>query len=159
MATAVWLAAVGCGESSGDAGPARAGAGQANAGDAGSTSASGAAAAGGSKAGSGSSSAGTSSGAAQGGSSSGTGNDEAGAPAQAEGGGPSGGLVDCDARKVLCKLLPTDCPGAFEVHAVEGTCWGDCVKIDQCACNAAADCPDPNQFTCWASEHCGPYVQ
>jgi hypothetical protein len=76
----------------------------------------------------------------------------------AGGGGPAGGLVNCDARDALCKLLPEPCP-AMQVREVVGTCWGECIEIDQCACGSANDCPNSNEYTCWMGTHCGPYVK
>ncbi len=73
-------------------------------------------------------------------------------------GSAASGLVDCDARKVTCKRAAPQCSG-FEVPRVEGTCYGECVKIDRCACSSAQECPDPGQFTCWSKTHCGPYVK
>ena len=78
----------------------------------------------------------------------------------AEGGAPAGGnsgLFDCDAKKVTCKIATPQC-SALEVPSIDGSCWGKCVKISQCACGAADDCPDQNQYTCWSKQHCGPYV-
>jgi hypothetical protein len=75
-------------------------------------------------------------------------------------GAPSGGadpLVDCDERKVTCRRAPPPC-GTFEVPAVDGACYGECVKIERCACSGPEQCPDSNQFTCWSKTHCGPYV-
>jgi hypothetical protein len=62
--------------------------------------------------------------------------------------------------KILCKRLAPTC-AAGEVPSVNdaGNCYGDCVKIDRCACSTAAQCPDQNQYTCWAKQHCGPFVQ
>lgn len=94
------------------------------------------------------SSAGTSSGGSGAGGSS-------GANAGGEGGAAS--LVDCDARKITCKRTPPTCD-TFHVPSVEGSCYGDCVKIDRCACSGPAECPDSNQYTCWSKKHCGPYV-
>jgi hypothetical protein len=79
---------------------------------------------------------------------------EAGAPS----GGASGPLHDCDPRKVTCKIAVPDCPD-LQVPSVEGTCWGDCVGIAECACSEAEDCPDNDQYTCWSQQHCGPYVR
>jgi hypothetical protein len=73
-------------------------------------------------------------------------------------GGIAPGLVDCDPKQILCKRLAPSC-AAGEVPSVAGSCYGDCVKIDQCACSAAAECPEPDQYTCWAKQHCGPFVQ
>jgi hypothetical protein len=81
--------------------------------------------------------------------------DGAGAPSAA-GGGPAG-LVDCDPRKILCRIAPPDC-GPMSVPSVQGTCYGPCVAIDTCACSSAAECPDELQYTCWSRTHCGPYV-
>jgi hypothetical protein len=78
---------------------------------------------------------------------------EAGAPSS----GGSASLYECNPMKVTCKALPPQCP-AFEVPAVEGTCWGACVKIAQCACHEASDCPNNDEYTCWSKQHCGPYV-
>jgi hypothetical protein len=72
--------------------------------------------------------------------------------------GGSGSLYDCNPTKVACKRLPPECP-AFEVPSVDGTCWGDCVEISQCACSEASDCPNDNEYTCWSKRHCGPYVR
>ena len=76
------------------------------------------------------------------------------------GGASAGGasLVDCDPQKVLCKRLAPECL-AGEVPSVNGNCYGDCVKVEQCGCGAAAECPEPDQYTCWAKQHCGPFVQ
>lgn len=87
------------------------------------------------------------------------------AQAGAAGGGagtgvPSGGaegLVDCDERKVTCRRARPTC-GTFEVPTVDGSCYGECVKIERCACSGPEECPDSNQFTCWSKTHCGPYV-
>jgi hypothetical protein len=82
---------------------------------------------------------------------------EAGGAAGAEAGGAAG-LVDCDARKIVCKRATPQC-GTFEVPSVEGSCYGDCVKIDRCACTEAEQCPENNQYTCWSKTHCGPFVR
>lgn len=72
-------------------------------------------------------------------------------------GGAGAGLVDCNPAHALCRALPPDC-GDLQVPSIEGTCWGSCVKIDSCRCGDAQDCPDPNRYTCWGKQHCGPYV-
>lgn len=75
--------------------------------------------------------------------------------------GASGGgglLVSCDPKKVSCKRAAPQCaPG--EVPSVVGNCYGECVKIERCACSDAEQCPEPNQYTCWARQHCGPFVR
>jgi hypothetical protein len=73
-------------------------------------------------------------------------------------GGAASGLVDCDPKKILCKRLAPEC-AAGEVPSVAGSCYGDCVKVAQCACSAADQCPQPNEYTCWAKQHCGPFVE
>ena len=75
-------------------------------------------------------------------------------------GGTTGDLVDCDPLKITCKRAAPPCP-AGQVPRIDdvGNCYGDCVKIDRCACSTAAQCPDQNQYTCWAKQHCGPFVQ
>jgi hypothetical protein len=155
------LVALGCGESE-PGGDSAAGAGQVS----GATSNSGS----GGKSGSAGSGAATSGGSTSGGSAaeSGTGGRPGGIAGQAMGGrepgeggadsGPPDGLYDCDTRKVMCRRAPPVCD-TFEVPAIEGTCYGECVKIDLCACSNADQCPDANQYTCWMSTHCGPYVQ
>ena len=110
-------------------------------------------AAGGATASAGASGAGTSAGRAGGGAAGG--NATAG-KASSDGGAP--GLVDCDPKKILCKRLAPEC-NAGEVPSVDGSCYGDCVKVEQCACSAAAECPEPDQYTCWAQQHCGPFVR
>jgi hypothetical protein len=72
-----------------------------------------------------------------------------------EGGAPT--LVDCDVKKITCKRAAPACD-TFHVPSVEGSCYGDCVKIDRCACSGPDQCPDSNQYTCWSKTHCGPYV-
>jgi hypothetical protein len=73
-------------------------------------------------------------------------------------GGTATGLVDCDPKKIVCKRLAPVCE-IGEVPRVEGSCYGECVKIDQCACGSAEQCPQPDEYTCWAKQHCGPFVQ
>ena len=80
------------------------------------------------------------------------------AQAGANNDGGASGLVDCDPKKILCKRLAPQCD-AGEVPSVNGSCYGDCVKVEQCGCSAAAECPEPDQYTCWAKQHCGPFVQ
>ncbi|HVY24912.1 MAG TPA: hypothetical protein VHB79_00120 [Polyangiaceae bacterium] len=77
-----------------------------------------------------------------------------------EGGGVGGsGLVDCDTRKVLCRIVTPDCP-AGEVPSVKGTCYGECVKIDRCSCTSADQCPEPEQYTCLKGPmHCSYYLK
>lgn len=80
-----------------------------------------------------------------------------GAAAAGEAGAAS--LVDCDPRKITCKRAAPQC-GTFQVPSVEGSCYGDCVAIERCACDSADACPNPNEFTCWNNaKHCGPFVQ
>lgn len=67
------------------------------------------------------------------------------------------GLVDCDLRKVLCRIVQPTCPEG-QVPSVEGSCYGSCVPIESCACSAAAECPFSDRYTCWSRTHCGPYV-
>lgn len=127
----------------GGGGTASPGKGGANAGGSRAGASNGGASGGGSSAGGGRS--GTGSGAAEPG--------EAGAPSDAG----AAGLYECNPTKVVCKALPPECP-AFQVPAVEGTCWGDCVEIAECACSEASDCPNNDEYTCWSKQHCGPYV-
>ena len=140
------------GGSAGTAGPTAGNAGNSN-------SQGGSASSGGSNAASGSSSAGKpgNGGQATGGTASAAGNDGGGAGNE---GGTTGDLVDCDPLKITCKRAAPECP-AGQVPSVDdvGNCYGDCVKIDRCACSTAQQCPDNNQYTCWAKQHCGPYVQ
>jgi hypothetical protein len=153
--------AFGCGESDSDGG-AGAAAGSATAGSsssgAGAPGTAGGSATGGSSTGSSGSAAGGSAAGSvgEGGSASG-GQPDAQAGAGSEGGSASG-LVDCDPKKIVCKRLAPVCE-AGEVPSVAGSCYGDCVKIDQCACSSADQCPQPNEYTCWAKQHCGPFVE
>jgi hypothetical protein len=82
---------------------------------------------------------------------------DAGEPSSG-GGGNSDGFVDCDTRKVMCKIAVPECP-LNEAPSVVGTCYGPCVRIDHCACETAAECPNPNEYTCWMQQHCGPFVK
>ncbi|HWA71839.1 MAG TPA: hypothetical protein VG937_05890 [Polyangiaceae bacterium] len=72
-------------------------------------------------------------------------------------GGVPSGLVDCDVRKVVCRIATPTC-SAGQVPSVNGTCYGPCVQIDSCACSSAAECPNNDEYTCWGGKHCGPYV-
>lgn len=68
--------------------------------------------------------------------------------------------VSCDDRpgKVTCKKTRPMCP-EFQVPAVDGSCWGDCVAIDQCVCKQADECPERDTYVCHMSAgHCGPFV-
>jgi hypothetical protein len=96
---------------------------------------------------------------AGGGNAGGSDNGAAGAPEPSgdAGSSSSDGLVSCDPEQASCKMPPGACP-TMQVREVIGTCWGDCVMIEQCACRSAAECPDSNQYTCWMGRHCGPYV-
>jgi hypothetical protein len=167
LGTAVALA-VGCGSSTDD------GPGSAGSASGGSSSAGTSTGKAGEDAKAGASSAGSSSGGSATGGSSAGGSTTGGAPAggsatggqpdaqagSGNDGGAGGDLVDCDPRKITCKRAAPTC-GANEVPSVDdaGNCYGDCVKIDRCACSTAAQCPDQNQYTCWAKQHCGPFVQ
>ena len=147
--------ALGCGKSDSDVGAgAGAGAGSATAG-------SNASGAGTSGKGGGATAGSASGGSAVGGSASGGsptgGQPDAQAGAGNEGGSASG-LVDCDPKKILCKRVAPQCD-AGEVPSVAGSCYGDCVKVEQCACSSADQCPQPNEYTCWAKQHCGPFVE
>jgi hypothetical protein len=61
------------------------------------------------------------------------------------------GGVSCDARSVVCLVLPPTCaPG--EVPSVEGRCWGRCVPLSACTCSADVECP---VGVCDPGGHCG----
>lgn len=159
------LAAVSCGGSDGDGSSGNA-AGQTSGGaQAGKGGESAAGKGGGATAGAAMGSAGS----ASGGNGNGGGAGNAGSPANggdtSAGGEPSGdggsgsdGFVDCDTRKVTCKIKEPVCP-ANEAPSVVGTCYGPCVRIDHCACKTAAECPNQNEYTCWMQQHCGPFVR
>jgi len=90
----------------------------------------------------------------------GAGSSAGGASAGASGGTAGGGseLLDCDPKKILCKSVAPECVFG-QVPMVEGSCYGPCVKVERCACSTAAQCPEPEQYTCWSKQHCGPYVK
>lgn len=67
-------------------------------------------------------------------------------------------LVDCDLRKVTCRVAQPICP-ENQVPSVDGSCFGACVPIESCACSVAQDCPFEERYTCWQRKHCGPYVR
>jgi hypothetical protein len=82
----------------------------------------------------------------------------AGVSVETEGECAQASKLSCDHRKVLCKSLPQACPDG-QVRAVEGTCYGDCVDVERCACSERDACPNPDSYTCHMSAgHCGPYV-
>jgi len=71
--------------------------------------------------------------------------------------GTSTDLLECDPSKVLCKRTAPQCVFGEVPQVVDG-CYGECVKVDRCACSTAAQCPQPDQYTCWSQTHCGPFV-
>jgi len=71
--------------------------------------------------------------------------------------GADSSLLDCDPGKVLCKRTAPECVFGEEPQVVAG-CYGECVKVERCACSTAAQCPQPDQYTCWSKSHCGPFV-
>ena len=71
--------------------------------------------------------------------------------------GTSFGLLVCDPSEVLCKRTAPECVFGEVPEVVDG-CYGACVKVDRCACSTAAQCPQPDQYTCWSQTHCGPFV-
>jgi len=78
--------------------------------------------------------------------------------ASAAGGKKGQDLVDCDLRKVTCRIVQPTC-AENQVPSVEGSCFGACVPIESCACSVAQDCPFEERYTCWQRTHCGPYVR
>jgi hypothetical protein len=66
--------------------------------------------------------------------------------------------VSCDPRSVTCKRATPKCAEG-SVPSVVGACYGDCVPVEQCACDVAAACPQPDFYTCLMSaKHCTPYL-
>jgi hypothetical protein len=66
--------------------------------------------------------------------------------------------TSCDRRPLTCRRAEPLCPEGQVVEIV-GNCFGDCVRIDACACSEAAACPQPEKYTCHMSAmHCGPFV-
>jgi hypothetical protein len=151
--------ATACGKS--DDAPADGGAGQATAGSAGSPGSAGAMAGTGAGAGAGAGGAGAA-GSSAGGALPGTSGAALGGDASGEAGSESGagagGLVDCDQRKIMCKRAAPVCD-PMHVPSVVGTCYGECVKIERCACSGPDECPNENEYTCWSGKHCGPYIK
>jgi hypothetical protein len=72
-------------------------------------------------------------------------------------GGSDAGLLDCDPGKVLCKRAAPECAFGEAPQVIEH-CYGECVKVERCGCSMAAQCPQPEQYTCWSKRHCGPFV-
>jgi hypothetical protein len=65
---------------------------------------------------------------------------------------------DCDPRKILCRAAPPACPDG-QVPSVSGSCYGPCIPVESCTCNAPEACPNSDKYTCHMSAgHCGPYV-
>ncbi len=72
---------------------------------------------------------------------------------------PSGeALADCDTSKVRCRRMPPQCAEG-QVATVSGSCFGECVAVERCACSASVACPQSDKYTCWQGTHCGPYVR
>jgi hypothetical protein len=66
--------------------------------------------------------------------------------------------TSCDHRTLTCRRAEPVCPEG-QVAAIVDHCFGDCVRIEQCACSEADACPEPEKYTCHRSAmHCGPFV-
>jgi hypothetical protein len=66
--------------------------------------------------------------------------------------------TSCDPTKILCKRAVPVCPEG-QVPSVDGSCYGDCVPVETCACTQESECPNHDSYTCHKSAaHCGPYV-
>jgi hypothetical protein len=69
--------------------------------------------------------------------------------------------VSCSQSKVICNMITPSCP-AMQVPELNanGNCYtGDCIPIGSCACQAATDCPDNDQYTCNnGTKRCTPYL-
>ena len=63
--------------------------------------------------------------------------------------------VSCSPQMILCRRAPPVCPDG-QVPSVEGTCYGPCVPIGDCICQAPGDCPNANDYTCRPQGRCGP---
>lgn len=71
---------------------------------------------------------------------------------------PPPATYDCVATGALCFIAPPAC-GDGKVPSIDGMCFGPCVPIEQCACEAAEQCPEPERYTCHLSAgRCGPYT-
>ena len=71
---------------------------------------------------------------------------------------PPSGKISCDPRAVLCKKGTPKCKEG-SVPSVVGSCYGDCVPVEQCACDSADACPQRDFYTCHMSaHHCTPYL-
>lgn len=66
--------------------------------------------------------------------------------------------VSCDRRDIACRRAEPVCPEG-QTASVVGTCYGDCVPIEMCACTEAEACPHPDRYTCHLfAMRCGPYL-
>lgn len=66
--------------------------------------------------------------------------------------------ISCDRRKLTCRRAEPVCPEG-QVAQIVGNCFGECVRIEQCACSEAAACPLEEKYTCHRSAmRCGPYL-
>ncbi|HTM45739.1 MAG TPA: hypothetical protein VL137_12325 [Polyangiaceae bacterium] len=73
--------------------------------------------------------------------------------------GPQYGTKNCNPANVLCRIAPPSCE-FLTVPEVVDNCYGPCVRVSQCACMHPQDCPQPDQYTCYNSDHfCGPFVE
>ncbi len=67
------------------------------------------------------------------------------------------GAITCDPGLLRCKIAETPCPEG-EVHSIVDACYGPCVKITACLCDAPAACPHDESYTCWKNTgHCNYY--
>jgi hypothetical protein len=48
--------------------------------------------------------------------------------------------VDCDPGKIMCRAATPNCPVGY-VPSVVGTCYGPCVRLQECTCKTSDQCP------------------
>lgn len=66
--------------------------------------------------------------------------------------------VSCDVRKLTCKRAEPSCDYGYVPRIIDG-CYAECVRIDDCVCNGADACPQPERYTCNNSrQRCTPYL-
>ena len=66
--------------------------------------------------------------------------------------------VSCDVRKLTCRRAEPSCDYGYVPRIIDG-CYAECVRIDDCVCNGADACPQPERYTCNNSrQRCTPYL-
>ncbi|MDZ4695506.1 MAG: hypothetical protein SGI86_10165 [Deltaproteobacteria bacterium] len=61
--------------------------------------------------------------------------------------------VDCDPGKITCRRATPSCPAGY-VPSVVGSCYGPCVRMQECTCKSSDQCPAKPSACSQVSNRC-----